>query len=165
VLGGLGAQYERLSVLHLSEDGLSVTSEDQYFSSFNQRIRDVAVNPYTGSVYVAFNGPSYPGSGPNIIKEFRNEAFASTVLERPDDLKPVAFPNPCTDRIQFAWDHDLHDAQYTVYSFTGEAVAQGRVNNSPLTLETKGWSNGSYFIALTHAQGTRTATFQVAGNE
>ena len=39
--------YERLSVLYLSEDGLSVTSEDQYFSSFNQRIRDVAVNPYT----------------------------------------------------------------------------------------------------------------------
>ena len=42
---------------------------------------------------------------------------------------------------------------------------QGRVNNSPLTLETKGWSNGSYFIALTHAHGTRTATFQVSGNE
>ena len=60
VLGGLGAQYERLSVLHLSEDGLNVTSEDQYFSSFNQRIRDVAVNPYTGSVYVCllYTSPS-----------------------------------------------------------------------------------------------------------
>ena len=31
VLGGLGGQYERLSVLHLSEDGLSVTSEDNTF--------------------------------------------------------------------------------------------------------------------------------------
>ncbi|MDG2210284.1 MAG: PQQ-dependent sugar dehydrogenase, partial [Flavobacteriales bacterium] len=45
VLGGLGGQYERLSVLHLSDDGLSVTSEEQFFSSFNQRVRDVAVNP------------------------------------------------------------------------------------------------------------------------
>ena len=165
VLGGLGGQYERLSVLHLSEDGLSVTSEDQYFSSFNQRIRDVAVNPYTGSVYVAFNGPSYPGSGPNIIKEFRNEAFASTVSERPDDLKPMAFPNPCTDRIQFEWENELRNVEYTVYAFTGEAVAQGQVNNKLLTLDTKGWSTGSYFIALTHANGTRTATFQVARAE
>ena len=68
VLGGLGGQYERLSVMHLADDGLSVTGEDQFFSSFNQRVRDVAVNPYTGSVYVAFNGTSYPGNGPNIIK-------------------------------------------------------------------------------------------------
>jgi hypothetical protein len=36
------------------------------------------------------------------------------------------------------------------------------VNNKLLTLNTKGWSNGSYFIAITHAKGTRTATFQVA---
>ena len=75
VLGGLGAQYERLSVLHLSDDGQSVESEDQYFSEFNQRIRDICVNPYNGTVYMALNGPGYPGSGPNIIKEFRNEAF------------------------------------------------------------------------------------------
>ena len=54
------------------EGGMSVTGETQWFASYGQRIRDVAVNPYTGAVYLAFNGPSYPGSGPNIIKEFRN---------------------------------------------------------------------------------------------
>ena len=165
VLGGLGGQYERLSVLHLSEDGFSVTSEDQYFSSFNQRIRDVAVNPYTGSVYVAFNGTSYPGSGPNIIKEFRNEAFASAVAEIPAQLKPLAFPNPCTDRIQFEWENDLAGVEYTVYAFSGESIAQGQVLNQPLVLETGDWSVGSYFIVLSHSEGERSATFQVARGE
>jgi glucose/arabinose dehydrogenase len=72
VLGGLGGQYERLSVMHLNANGTAVLSEDQYFASFNQRVRDVCVNPVTGSVYMALNGGSYPGSGPNEIKEFRN---------------------------------------------------------------------------------------------
>ncbi len=72
VMGGFALNDKRLSVLSLSEDGMTVTGETQWFASYGQRIRDVAVNPYTGAVYLAFNGPSYPGSGPNIIKEFRN---------------------------------------------------------------------------------------------
>jgi len=79
VLGGLGAQYERLSVMHLSDNGTTVLSEDQYFSNFNQRIRDVCVNPITGAVYMALNGGNYPGSGPNEIKEFRNYDYIPPV--------------------------------------------------------------------------------------
>lgn len=79
VLGGLGAQYERLSVMHLNANGTAVLSEDQYFSNFNQRVRDVCVNPVTGAVYMALNGGSYPGSGPNEIKEFRNLAYVPPV--------------------------------------------------------------------------------------
>lgn len=164
VLGGLGGQYERLSVLHLSEDGMSVTGEDQYFSSFNQRIRDVAVNPYTGSVYVAFNGTSYPGSGPNIVKEFRNEAYASSISS-PTSLKAVAYPNPCTESIRFDWQGNLIGAEYTVYSFSGQAMAQGTVPASPLELDTSEWPSGSYFIRLDHEKGVRTTTFQVIKSE
>ena len=72
VMGGFALDDKRLSVLSMSEDGMTVTGETQWFASYGQRIRDVAVNPTTGAVYLAFNGPSYPGSGPNIIKEFRN---------------------------------------------------------------------------------------------
>ena len=72
VMGGFALDDKRLSVLSLSEDGTTVTNETQHFASYGQRLRDVAVNPTTGAVYVAFNGSSYPGSGPNVIKEFRN---------------------------------------------------------------------------------------------
>lgn len=164
VLGGLGGQYERLSVLHLSEDGMSVTGEDQYFSSFNQRIRDVAVNPYTGSVYVAFNGTSYPGSGPNIVKEFRNEAYASSV-NNPAKLRAVAYPNPCSESIQFNWEGNLAGAEYTVFAFSGQAMARGTVAASTLELNTAEWPSGSYFIRLNHEHGVRTSTFQVVKSE
>jgi glucose/arabinose dehydrogenase len=165
VLGGLGGQYERLSVMHLSDDGLSVTGEDQFFSSFNQRVRDVAVNPYTGSVYVAFNGTSYPGNGPNIIKEFRNESFASSLS---DDLQIGAtinaFPNPANDNIRIDWDMPMTQGEFEVYSYNGQLIKRGTLNgaNSSLVLDTSDWSAGSYFVRAVHAKGTVTATFQVA---
>ena len=165
VLGGLGGQYERLSVMHLSDDGLSVTGEDQFFSSFNQRVRDVAVNPYTGSVYVAFNGTSYPGNGPNIIKEFRNESFASSLS---DDLQIgatiKAFPNPANDNIRIDWDMPMTQGEFEVYSYNGQLIKRGTLNgaNSSLVLDTSDWSAGSYFVRAVHATGTVTATFQVA---
>ncbi|MDB4493576.1 PQQ-dependent sugar dehydrogenase [Flavobacteriales bacterium] len=165
VLGGLGGQYERLSVMHLSDDGLSVTGEDQFFSSFNQRVRDVAVNPYTGSVYVAFNGTSYPGNGPNIIKEFRNESFASSLS---DDLQIGAtinaFPNPANDNIRIDWDMPMTQGEFEVYSYNGQLIKRGTLNgaNSSLVLDTSDWSAGSYFVRAVHATGTVTATFQVA---
>jgi hypothetical protein len=165
VLGGLGGQYERLSVMHLAEDGLSVTGEEQFFSSFNQRVRDVAVNPYTGSVYVAFNGTSYPGSGPNIIKEFRNEAFASSL----DDAMQLgatlnAFPNPANDEIQLDWGMPLSAGAYEVYAYNGQLIESGQLFESStiLKLQTASWNAGSYFIRAIHSQGTVTATFQVA---
>ena len=165
VLGGLGGQYERLSVMHLAEDGMSVTGEDQFFSSFNQRVRDVAVNPYTGSVYVAFNGTSYPGSGPNIIKEFRNEAFASSL----DDEQQLgatltAFPNPANDVIRFDWGLPLLQGTYEVYGYNGQLIQQGQLNgnDASLTLATSEWNAGTYFIRAFHDRGTVTSTFQVS---
>jgi len=161
VLGGLGGQYERLSVLHLSEDGLNVESEEQFFSSFNQRIRDIAVNPYTGSVYVAFNGTSYPGSGPNIIKEFRNESFASGIDQGPNLLQTVAYPNPADDLIQFQWQGDFGPLTYDIFGFSGQKMVSGQSRGGIIACETSDWPAGSYFIVLQHGEGSVTTTFQV----
>jgi hypothetical protein len=151
--------------MHLSDDGLTITGEDQFFSSFNQRVRDVAVNPYTGSVYVAFNGTSYPGNGPNIIKEFRNEAFASS-LDNEIQLGATlnAFPNPAHDEIQLNWGMPLSEGSFEVYAYNGQLVENGTLteNSTSMKLQTSSWTAGSYFIRAIHAQGTVTATFQVA---
>ena len=162
VLGGLGGQYERLSVLHLSDDGLSVTSEEQYFSSFNQRVRDVAVNPSTGSVYVAFNGTSYPGNGPNIIKEFRNEAFASSIAAPSGDLLALKlYPNPASESLSLSWNEPLQDASFEVISYEGKSISSGKAPSRTLVLDVSAWAAGQYFIRVSHAQGTMTRTFQV----
>lgn len=157
VLGGLGGAYERLSVLDIAADG-TVLSEEQFFSSFNQRIRDVAINPYTGSVYVAFNGPSYPGSGPNVIKEFRNDAFASSVGETAAPVSLDVFPNPAVDEVSIAVPAGAAPARVRVYNSLGICVGDWREQapGSRLTLSCGDWASGTYIVHCEQGGQVRT---------
>lgn len=161
VLGGLGANYERLSVLHMSEDGLTIESEDQYFSAFNQRVRDVCVNPYTGAVYIALNGPGYPGSGPNIIKEFRNLDYLSVQ----DVAAPAQFiklyPNPVDDILNIQFSDSFLGTNFYVISFTGQEVGRYVIKDNNVKLPVRELAAGSYYVTSTTELGTITRTFVV----
>ncbi len=163
VLGGLNSQYERLSVLHLSDDGLAVEDEDQFFASFNRRIRDICVNPETGAVYVAFNGTSYPGSGPNMIKEFRNMAFVSSnVSDVAATQNLTIFPNPVNANATLTFTESLIGNTFAVFAFNGQKVAEEKITSTQQTLDCSAFAAGSYFIKASSDKGTITKTFVVS---
>jgi glucose/arabinose dehydrogenase len=159
VLGGLGGQYERLSVLHMSEDGLEVESEDQYFSEFNQRIRDIAINPTTGAVYVAFNGPSYPGYGPNIIKEFRPDEYDSVDDIAENLVDALIYPVPASDMINIDISDALICGHYEIIDYHGRIVAEGALDSNSTTLSVSHLARGSYYLFLQNEASMITRTF------
>ena len=151
VLGGFALNDKRLSVLHMSEDGLSIESEDQFFSSFNQRVRDVAVHPETGAVYLAFNGPIYPGSGPNVIKEFR--PLATSHIEEWSSARGLdLFPNPSNGLVRCNISAEWHQVPAVVWSPEGKHVWEGQLSNA-LTWDVSTWEAGMYFLTSTNADG------------
>jgi hypothetical protein len=151
VLGGLSGQYERLSVLHMSEDGLAVESEDQHFASFNQRVRDVAINPYTGSIYLAFNGPQYPGSGPNLIKEFRPTG-TNAVSDWSGSRGLDVFPNPASDQVTLNVGESWAGRAFQVWDVAGNLVTEGKLVNN-MSLRVSEWSSGSYILTAAAPHG------------
>ena len=151
VLGGLSGQYERLSVLHMSEDGLAVESEDQHFASFNQRVRDVAINPHTGSIYLAFNGPQYPGSGPNLIKEFRPTG-TNAVSDWSGSRGLDVFPNPASDHVTLNVSESWAGRAFQVWDVAGNLVTEGKLVNN-MSLRVSEWSSGSYILTATTTHG------------
>jgi glucose/arabinose dehydrogenase len=159
VLGGLGGQYERLSVLHLSEDGQEVDSEDQYFSEFNQRIRDIAVNPNTGAIYLAFNGPSYPGYGPNIIKEFRPDEYDSVDDIIENSVDALIYPVPASDLITIEVSEALIGGNYEVIDYGGRIVAEGVLDSNSTTLGVSNLARGSFYLFLQNEDAMITRTF------
>ena len=159
VLGGLSGQYERLSILHLSEDGLSVESEDQYFSEFNQRVRDVCVNPNTGAVYMALNGPSYPGYGPNIIKEFRPGVNDGITTITSDHIDALIYPNPASEVVTIEVSEPLIGGTYKLIDYSGRIALTGSINSKSSQLNVIDMARGSYYLFMQNGTQVITRTF------
>ena len=134
----------RVIVMELSEDGSTVVDDEAYFGSFNQRIRDIAVNPYTGAFYLAFNGTSYPGSPPNIIKEFSTSDPASvpSPVVEPVLIRPI----PATGRVDISVTDGAVGGPLVVRDMTGRIVLDGQVASLHFNLDIEGWAPGRYTV-------------------
>ena len=143
----------RLNVLHMSDDGLTLESDEYFFNEFNQRIRDVAVNPYTGAVYLALNGPSYTGNGPNLIKEFR-PTETDAVNDWSDTRAVDVFPNPASNQVQLAVSASWTGQPYRVVNMQGQVLAQGQLRGQS-ALDVSTWNSGSYIFEATNNEGIR----------
>lgn len=134
----------RLILIELSEDGQSAVSQEAHFSSFNQRMRDIAVNPYTGAFYVAFNGPSYPGNPPNIIKEFSTSDPAS--IPSPVVRPLLVYPNPAMGAVRITVTEGAVGGPLTVRDMMGRVVHTATVTGTDFTLDIDGWAPGRYVL-------------------
>ncbi len=161
VLGGLGGNYERMTVLHLSDDGLSVTSEESFFSSFNLRIRDLCVNPYNGTLYVAFNGSTYPGAGPNKIKEFTNLDFVSVQEANKEVVQDMKlYPNPAETITFIEVTESLVGEKLQVYGADGVLVKEIKITSNSFSLDISDLTMGNYFVSASSSLGTITRAFR-----
>ena len=143
----------RLNVLHMSDDGLTLESDEYFFDEFNQRIRDVAVNPYTGAVYLALNGPSYTGNGPNLIKEFRPTA-TDAVNDWSDTRGVDVFPNPSSHQVQLEVSASWTGQPYRVVNMQGQVLDQGQLWGQHV-LDVSTWNSGAYILEATNGEGVR----------
>jgi hypothetical protein len=140
-----------------------VDAQDTYFQVFNQRIRDFCVNPHTGALYMALNGSSYPGSGPNIIKEFRNLAYTNTsVLNHEPEQNIVVYPNPVSNELSLNFSATFMGSTLEVINFNGQVVNTSLVNNATMKWDVQDWAAGNYFVRCSSPKGTVTKTFVVS---
>lgn len=161
VLGGLGGGAQRISQLVMSEDGTEILEEKQYFSNFG-RLRDICINPNTGAIYFATNGPGYPGSGPNRIVEYRNLDFVSDVENIEDENQFIrVFPNPVNSESTIWFSPNFVGKDYQIINFNGQIVEQGQLRGTELSINAAKYSVGTYYIKATNEKGTVTRVFVV----
>ncbi len=159
-LGGTSSSNDRVSVLHLSDDGLTVLSEDKLFTSLNQRFRDVCINPYTGALYVALNGTQYPGTAPNKILMFAPQDNTSHIVSKPTaGQSMVLFPNPAEGTINLESAPSLIGSDLIVYNNEGKNVLTIKIQSANQRVDISSLPAGSYWTSASSAQGTVTRTF------
>jgi aldose sugar dehydrogenase len=163
VLGGF-AVLPRVSVLEFDTSGTKVVSEKQYFKNYG-RIRDVAINPQTGAIYFATNGPSYPGAGPNRIIEYRNLAYqasaAPVLLDEEQFMHVAPVPVEAGNPVRVRFSENFLGAQYQVFSFDSKLIASATVHSTEITIPTENLPKAAYYITATNANGTISKKFVV----
>jgi glucose/arabinose dehydrogenase len=161
VLGGF-VRDPRLSVLTFDEEGTAVINEAEYLTNLG-RLRDVAINPNTGAVYVATNGSSYPGFGPNRIIEYRNLAYQpnTTAEVSAPYFRAEVIPNPVQGQMELRISANLAQSRFAIINARGELVRRGQLSGLNQRMDARDWPAGMYFVRLEHSQGTLTRTFVV----
>lgn len=163
VMGGLGGtsqSNDRVSILHLSADGLTITSEDQWFTSLNQRFRDVCINPYTGALYVALNGSSYPGTTPNKIKVFENLEYVSVNGAKGTvGQEMIVYPNPVNDQFNVEVSGSLVGQSLRIFGYDGKLMKEVTIRSPKDSIDVSDLANGNYWMMATSPLGTVTRNF------
>ncbi len=161
VLGGLSGGAERITQLKMSADGLSVIEQNNYMNNLG-RLRDICINPYDGSIYVATNGPQYPGSGPNRIVQYTNEEYViSNTPEVENNQFIKVFPNPMKATGTFTFSENFIGSEYEVISFNGEVVMKKTIVQTTEEISTAKLPAGMYYIKAENKEGFITKTFVV----
>jgi hypothetical protein len=164
-LGGTSSSNDRVSILHMSDDGLSVLSEDKLFTTLNQRFRDVCINPYTGALYVALNGTQYPGTAPNKIIMFAPQDNTSNVVNKPTvGQSMLLFPNPASNNITIESAASLLGSNFIVFNNEGKQVLSTQIQTTKQNIDISALPAGAYWTVASSAIGTVTRTFVKQGN-
>jgi glucose/arabinose dehydrogenase len=159
-LNGTSSSNDRVSILHLSEDGQSVVSEDKLFTTLNQRFRDVCVNPNTGALYVALNGTQYPGTTPNKIISFTPQGNPLNIVQKPTVGQSLnLFPNPASSSITLESAESLLGAEFIVYNYDGKKVMNITIESIKQSIDISALPAGPYWTIATSNLGSVTRTF------
>jgi aldose sugar dehydrogenase len=163
VLGGF-ALLPRVSVLSFDSTGTKVVAEKQYFKNYG-RIRDLCINPKTGAIYFATNGPSYPGAGPNKIIEYRNLAYQSSaapvVADAQQFMQVSPVPVSAGQPVRLTFSESFLGVTYQVFSLDSKLITQGTVTGTEMLLETGDLPKAAFYITASNELGVVSKMFVV----
>lgn len=157
ILGGFVGK-PSLSVLSFNEDGNEVTDVEEYFTDYG-RLRDICINPHTGSIYFATNGPSYPSFGPNRIIEYYNPDFETSTsdIQVSDQFMNIS-PNPIlkSEILKIELSESFIGTTLELFSMNGHKVSTQKIEKNNFTLRLGNFETGPYFIKVSSKKGIIT---------
>ncbi|MDD3525591.1 MAG: PQQ-dependent sugar dehydrogenase [Bacteroidales bacterium] len=112
---------KRLLALTLSPDGQSITHQQEYFTNWWGRLRDIAVGPQ-GEIYLATNGQSWSNTQPfthSIIKLTPQNSSSGQNLratQKPFSLRSIS------GNLWLDAETSLMDSSWHIYDMAGRAV-------------------------------------------
>jgi len=147
---------QRLVSLELSEDGLSIENEVQYFTGWWGRLRDLCVAP-DGRIFLAvsnLDGRGDPAPGDDRIIEIRSTASSSGKTFKHDQGIRI-YPNPTTSILTIEIGQpELHSIE--INSLNGQLIYKSDMVSTTHQIDISSFSKGVYFVTIRSKEFVRT---------
>jgi len=140
---------KRLYVLQLSENGTEIIGEEQLFTNWWGRLRDICMSP-DGAIYLATNGPDWGNSQPfthSIIKVWNPDYIATTNDSYINKMVRV-FPNPSSDKLNIVVDQVMTGNYLNVYNTKGKIILKKVLDNSLTSIPVRDIKPGIIIISI-----------------
>lgn len=137
---------KKLVRFQFTEDGQTITEEDDFFVNTWGRLRDICTSP-DGKIYIATNGNSWPSQGPNEIIELTNEAYEPVTIQGNTLQIANIYPNPTsTDGIIT---FSIPEGEYllNITDLTGKLIVETTLVNNTYSLSGT-LAKGIYFLQV-----------------
>ena len=108
---------------------------------------------------MALNGPSYPGYGPNIIKEFRPGVNDGINTITSDHIDALIYPNTASEVVTIEVSEPLIGGAYKLIDYSGRIALTGSINSKSTQLNVVDMARGSYYLFMQNGTQVITRTF------
>lgn len=146
---------KRIYDLELDESGTAVVSQQQFFTNWWGRLRDILVGP-DGEIYLATSGENWSNTNPftHSIVKIQNPEFVSTREEKPFDKNSFKiFPIPVKENLQVSIDPDLVLSNFQLLSLEGKVVYNSMLTNQVTSIRAVNFPNGFYIAKIMSRDG------------
>lgn len=141
---------KRVYVLELNEDGTEIIGEEQFFTNWWGRLRDICMSP-DGAIYLATNGPDWGNSEPfthSIVKVWNPDYVSINESEDANNDMMKIFPNPASDLINIKIDSEYLGTKLRIFSVFGDLVVNRIVDSTHMQIHTGKLSPGLFTVWL-----------------
>lgn len=150
----------KLLVLHLDEQGMSVTESTTVYDNELGRLRDVCISP-NGSVFISTSnrdGRGSPKPGDDKIIEIKPASPNS--IDKKDKLSGIKlYPNPANNSLRADLINDYKDGFFRIYDAKGNLKLEGKNVSLTKGIDVSKLESGMYSVTL--QSGSKVASAQV----
>ena len=146
---------KRIYDLELDENGTAVVSQQQFFTNWWGRLRDILVGP-DGEIYLATSGESWSNTDPftHSIVKIQNPEYVSTGEQIRPKLKSIKmFPNPVKETLQISINAELIPAIFQLVTLEGKVIYDSVLSSELTSISTLEFPKGFYLTRIKNKEG------------
>jgi len=146
---------KRIYDLELDESGIMVVSQQQFFTNWWGRLRDILIGP-AGEIYLATNGENWSNTDPfthSIVKIWNPDYVGTSVSFNTYSEAIKIYPGIVSNELRLKISSELKGSNFQLFSIEGKLIISRQLENEMTIVSVKEIDPGFYVTRIENSGG------------